>query len=66
MIGARIVKNLRKKLGLLKRVTAENIETAVAITTAALEQELQDGHVEDYRRGYLYAYIRSKYHVISR
>ena len=66
VIGARMVKNLRKKLGLLKRVTAENIETAVAITTAALEQELQDGHVEDYGRGHLYAYMRSKYHVIGR
>ena len=66
VIGIRRVARLRKEMGLMKRLEGNNAIAMEAAATEALQNELDSGHVEDFGRGHLYTYMRSKYQIVGR
>ena len=65
-VGQRRLQQMRLAMGLLKRIPPERRQEVDAAMKAALDQEMEQGHLEDYGRMQLYTYIRSKYNIVGR
>lgn len=66
-IGSKRIARLRKEMGLLKRIPAEERDDAEAAIAKLLHQELKDGNnIRELGRKQLYKHIRSKYNVVGR
>lgn len=57
---------LRKSLGLYKRVIPSQEEEVDTQIRTALKHEFDTGVITNYNREHLYAYIRDKYHIVGR
>jgi hypothetical protein len=60
-VTARRVKDVRKELGLRKRLSPVEGEELQAVLRGVLTAEYDAGHIEDLGRSHLYAYLRTKY-----
>lgn len=68
-ITPRMLKKLRKEMGLLKTVRPWQEEELDTRIREVLQQEYDAGTIEDYGAGHLYTYIRNKYqqyHIVGR
>jgi translation initiation factor IF-1 len=65
-ITARVLRRIRKDMGLLRRRDAFNQEEADRMLLEIVQKELDKGHIEGYGRGNLYTYFRSQMHIVSR
>ena len=65
-IKARVLQQIRKDMGLLRRVDPFNQKEAQRLLFEIVQKELDKGHIEGYGRGNLYAYFRSQMHIVSR
>ena len=66
-IGEKRIARLRKEMGLLKRIPAEERDDAEAAIAKLLHQELKNGNnIRELGRKQLYKHIRSRYNVIGR
>lgn len=65
-VGHRKLGIIRRELGLKKRLDPLQHEAIEAAVRDVLQQELDQGHIEDLGRRNLYSYMRSKYNVIGR
>jgi hypothetical protein len=60
------LRNIRKKLGLNRRVSRFNREEADRRLREVVQEELDNGLIEGYGRGYLYHHFRNQMHIVSR
>lgn len=65
-VSARSLQVLRLSMGLTKRVFPWQEEELDIKIQEVLQQEYNDGAIEDYGKNHLYQYIREKYHIIGR
>jgi hypothetical protein len=64
-IKARVLRLIRKDMGLLRRRDSFNQEDADRMLLKIVQKELDKGHIEGYGRGNLYTYFRSQMHIVS-
>ncbi|KAH0370119.1 hypothetical protein KCU65_g2882, partial [Aureobasidium melanogenum] len=60
-ISGRYVKDVRKKLGLRKRLERIEAEELEGLLRQLLTAEYDAGHIEDFGKDHLYTYLRQKY-----
>lgn len=63
-IGPPGIRGRRRRLGLHRKLSDYTI--IEARIQEAVQNELNKGNIEGYRRGYLHTYFRSKQHIVSR
>ena len=64
--GKKTLAKLRRSTGLYKRVPSDKIEEVEQAMREALKNEMETGHIEDFGRGHLYTWMRSRYNLIGR
>ncbi|EED21277.1 hypothetical protein TSTA_085080 [Talaromyces stipitatus ATCC 10500] len=62
-IGLDGLRRYRRRMGLLRRFKAGEVEDEIRI---AVQKELDSGQIEGYVCGLLYTYFRSRQHIVSR
>jgi hypothetical protein len=65
-LNKRGLQRLRKKIGLLRRVSLQNREEADQLLLSLVQKELDKGTIEGFGRGNLYTYFRNSMHIVSR
>lgn len=65
-IGLYTVGKIRRSLGLLKRTKAEDFADEADLIERQMVFEMAQGTIQDFGRGNLYGYFRTKYNTISR
>jgi transposase len=65
-INARTLGNLRRRIGLKRRIDPNKLDDVEDAIKTAVQNELNEGSIEGLGRGHLYTYFRSKMHNVSR
>jgi hypothetical protein len=60
------LQRLRKKMGLIRRVSLQSREEADKFLLEHVQKELDKGTIEGLGRGHLYTYFRNSMHLVSR